>query len=150
VDADSSGRDDVVFGTVLLAAEQRSRGTTAGVLLGPCINTLPLRLSLREVSVAALVERTSRELSELLVHDAAPLALAQSCSSIRNGSPLFTSLFNFRRGDSQYRVNIASDVGIRVLGMTGTRSGYPITVSVNDFGDGFEIIAQTDHRLSPQ
>jgi amino acid adenylation domain-containing protein/thioester reductase-like protein len=148
--AHSSGRDDVVFGTVLLAAEQRSRGTTTGVLLGPCINTLPLRLSLREVSVAALVERTSRELSELLAHDAVPLALAQSCSSIRNGSPLFTSLFNFRRGDSQYRVNIASDVGIRVLGMTGTRTGYPITVSVNDSGDGFEIIAQTDHRLSPQ
>jgi amino acid adenylation domain-containing protein/thioester reductase-like protein len=148
--AHTSGRDDVVFGTVLLAAEQRARGTNDSVLLGPCINTLPLRLSLREVSIAALVERTSRELRELLAHDAVPLTLAQRCSEIRNGSPLFTSLFNFRRGDSQYRISIADDVGVCVLGMTGTRTGYPITVSVNDFGDGFEIISQVDQRLNPQ
>lgn len=148
--AHTSGRDDVVFGTVLLAAEQRARSADTGVLLGPCINTLPLRLSLSDLSVAGLVEKTSHELTALLEHDAVPLATSQSCSDIRNGSPLFTSLFNFRRGDSQYRVNIADDVGIRVLGMTGTRTGYPITVSVNDFGEGFEIIAQTDHRLSGQ
>ncbi len=148
--AHTSGRDDVVFGTVLLATEQRTRSAGDRVLLGPCINTLPFRLSLRGFSAATLVEKASRELSELLAYDTVPLAVAQGCSGIRNGSPLFTTLFNFRRGDSQYRVNIADEVGIQVLGMTGSRTGYPITMSVNDFGDGFELIAQTDHRLSPQ
>lgn len=148
--AHTSGRDDVVFGTVLLAAEQRVRDAGRGVLLGPCINSLPLRVSLRNVSAIELARNVSRELSELLAYDAVPLAVAQGCSGIRNGSPLFTTLFNFRRGDSQYRVHIADEVGIRVLSTSSARTGYPITVSVNDFGEGFEILTHTDHRLSPQ
>lgn len=148
--AHTSGRDDIVFGTVLLAAEQRARKQDESVLVGPCINTLPFRVSLADLSVAALVQTTGTELSELLTLDAVPLAVTQRCSSIKNGAPQFTSLFNFRRGDSQYRVNLGEHSGIEVLGMTGTRTGYPITMSVNDSGDGFEIISQTDHRLSSQ
>lgn len=148
--AHTSDRNDLVFGTVLLAAEQRAGLAGDGVLLGPCINTLPLRVSLQGLSCAALLESVSRELSELLAYDAVPLAVAQSRCGIHNGSALFTSLFNFRRGDSQYRIDISDEAGVRVLGMTGTRTGYPITMSVNDFGDGFELIAQTDCRLNPQ
>jgi amino acid adenylation domain-containing protein/thioester reductase-like protein len=148
--AHTSGRDDLVFGTVLLAAEQRARGANSGVMLGPCINSLPLRVSLRGISCAEFVLNVSREISELLAYDAVPLAAAQRCSGITNGSALFTTLFNFRRGDSQFRVDIADEIGIQVVSMTGTRTGYPITMSVNDFGEGFELIAQVEPRLSPQ
>lgn len=148
--AHTSGCDDVVFGTVLLAAEQRARNAADGVLLGPCINSLPLRVSLRGVSAIALATNVSRDLRELLAYDAVPLAVAQRCSDITNGSAPFTTLLNFRRGDSQYRVSIAEEVGVRVVSTSSARTGYPIAVSVNDFGEGFELLVNTDQRISPQ
>src|SRR5262249_51397676 len=60
----TSGRKDVVFGSVLLGRLQGSAG--AQQILGMFINTLPLRLSLQSVTARELVEQTQRELVELL------------------------------------------------------------------------------------
>ena len=60
--------------------------------LGMFINTLPLRVRLRDVNARELVERTQRELVELLSHEQASLAAAQRCSGIAGSAPLFTAL----------------------------------------------------------
>jgi hypothetical protein len=62
--ARTSGREDIVFGTVLLGRLQGSAG--AGRTLGLFMNTLPLRLRLFGVSVIELFEKTQREVFDLL------------------------------------------------------------------------------------
>src|SRR6185437_11333637 len=145
--ARTSGREDVVFGSVLLGRLQGSAG--AQQVLGMFINTLPLRLNLQGVSSQELVEQTQRELIELLGHEQASLAMAQRCSAIPGSAPLFTALLNYRHSVPDPQDGWDSAPGIRVLAMQ-ERSNYPIALSVDDLGEGFALTAQTDRRIDPQ
>jgi amino acid adenylation domain-containing protein/natural product biosynthesis luciferase-like monooxygenase protein len=132
-----SGRgDDVVFGTVLLGRSQGGPG--ADRVLGMFINTLPLRVRLGTRSVAQALRGVQATLAELLVHEQAPLALAQRCSGIAPGTPLFTALLNYRHG-------AAPDPrpwdGVQVLDAEEF-SSYPLTMAVDDQGVGFALSAQ--------
>nr|WP_161965687.1 non-ribosomal peptide synthetase [Steroidobacter cummioxidans] len=145
--ANTSGKDDVVFGSVLLGRMHSNNG--AQQILGMFINTLPLRLNLRAATAAGLVENTQRELVDLLSHEQASLADAQRCSAIDGATPLFTALLNFRHGVGAGAASLSSRPDIQVLAeRTGTN--YPITVSVDDLGEGFSITAQTHRHVDPQ
>src|SRR5262249_53337277 len=61
-----SGREDVVFGTVLFGRMQGGGG--ADRALGMLINTLPIRIRAGEESVKEGVRRTHRLLTELMRH----------------------------------------------------------------------------------
>ena len=141
-----SGRDDVVFGTVLLGRLQGSAG--AQRTLGMFINTLPLRLRLRGITSAELVEQTQRELVELLEYEQSSLAVAQRCSGVPGAVPLFNTLLNYRHNIEGSDKRWANDMGIKEIGGQGG-TNYPITLSVDDLGNGFELIAQTDRRIDP-
>jgi hypothetical protein len=91
--AATSGRDEVVFGTILSG---RLHGAPAANRLGMFINTLPVCFDLRERSVRELIATVQTELAELLRHESASLALAQRSSGVSAGAPLFTSLLNYR------------------------------------------------------
>jgi amino acid adenylation domain-containing protein len=147
VTAQTSGREDVVFGTVLLGRMQSA--ADAQQMLGLFINTLPLRLKLQGLSAKALVQQTQRELLELMTHEQASLAVAQSCSGVSGNTPLFSALLNYRHGDAGAGFDMAAATGIQVLaGRNGTN--YPVTLSIDDLGQSFALIAQTDRRIDPR
>lgn len=139
-----TGRRDVVFGTVLLGRLHGSAG--ADRALGMFINTLPIRISLANAEVGQAVGDAYRNLGELLDHEQASLALAQRCSAVPAGMPLFTTLLNYRHSDDA--VDSSAWEGMRILG-SEERTNYPVTLSVNDRGKGFGLIAQCVEEIDP-
>ncbi|QLQ36517.2 non-ribosomal peptide synthetase [Micromonospora robiginosa] len=133
-----SGRDDVVFGTVLLG--RMTAGADAGRALGLFINTLPARLRTGELSVRDAVEVMRAQLIALMDHEQATLALAGQASGVPADSPLFTSLFNYRHSSRRTRTEQRQDesLGVRTV-RTRERQSYPVSVSVDDQGDGFAV-----------
>jgi amino acid adenylation domain-containing protein/thioester reductase-like protein len=142
-----SGRDDVVFGTVLLGKMQGSAG--AQRMLGLFINTLPLRIRLRGLTVAGAVEHTQRELADLLVYEQAALAVAQRCSGLPASTPLFTSLLNYLHGAPTPEIAKSHrSFGVEPIGFQEL-SNYPISMSVADQNGEFVLTSQTDRRIEP-
>ncbi|SFY30528.1 non-ribosomal peptide synthetase, partial [Pseudomonas sp. NFACC47-1] len=133
-----SGKDDVVFGTVLLGRMQGGEG--ADRALGMFINTLPLRVDLGSQGVRAGVKATHARLSALLGHEHASLVLAQRCSGVTAPAPLFSALLNYRHLGAQTATSeaIAAWDGIQVLDGE-ERTNYPLTLSVDDLGEDFNL-----------
>ncbi len=89
-----TGREEVVFGTVLFGRMQAGAGADQAV--GLFINTLPLRVTIDGRSVQEGLRETHERLGELLEHEHASLVLAQRCSGVPSPAPLFTTLLNYR------------------------------------------------------
>lgn len=145
--AHTSGRSDVVFGTVLLTTEQRGVGRDR--MLGMSVNTLPMRVNLKGMTAHGLVENVSRELTDLLVYQQTPLPLAQRCSGLPEGAPLFTTLLNCRRSSPDPDMQLGDSAGVRVLARGEAWTNYPITLTVDDTGDQLLVTAQTDRNIDP-
>ena len=149
--ARSVGNNRVVFGTVLLGRMQASE--QAGRMIGLFINTLPFRIDLDELGVAALVKHTHAALAGLLMHEHASLAAAQQCSGVSSNQPLFSALLNYRHSDAhpvgQADAGDPAGAGIVLLG-DEVRTNYPITLSVDDFGDDIGLTALVNEPLDAQ
>ncbi|MCF5602301.1 amino acid adenylation domain-containing protein, partial [Pseudomonas syringae] len=130
-----ANRSDVVFGTVLLG---RMSGEGAERTLGVFINTLPLRVDTADDARAA-VKSTHARLTALIAHEHASLVLAQGCSAVAAGSPLFSALLNYRHSaDVRPHDGEGPWQGVRMLG-GDVRSNYPLTLSVDDMGESFDL-----------
>ncbi|MFS4516560.1 amino acid adenylation domain-containing protein, partial [Delftia tsuruhatensis] len=136
--ARTSGRDDVVFGTVLFGRMQAQQG--AARALGMFINTLPLRVRLAGRGVAQALRQTQSALTDLLHHEHASLSMAQSCSGLAGGAPLFTALLNYRHTALQDADAGDAWSGVQIL-QSHERTNFPFGLSVNDTGEGFTLIA---------
>lgn len=144
-----SGRDDVVFGTVLSDRLQGSAGADRGI--GMFINTLPVRIPIAGASVRQLVKYTHQCLNELLLHEQAPLSLALRCSALPPSVPLFTALLNYRHAiiaAAPDKSVLPDWDGMRVIS-SAERTHYPFTVLVDDLGQGFTLTAQCAHGIDP-
>ena len=132
-----SGRDEVVFGTVLMGRMQAGEG--ADRALGMFINTLPLRVDIA-AGAAQAVKATHARLSALLGHEHASLALAQRCSGVPTSTPLFSALLNYRHSNPGEMARDGHGIweGVQLLGGE-ERSNYPLTLSVDDLGAGFGL-----------
>nr|WP_245511968.1 non-ribosomal peptide synthetase [Rhizobium ruizarguesonis] len=143
----SSGREQVVFGTVLFG--RMHAGAGADRAMGLFMNTLPLRLDLDETGVEESVRIAHARLAELLSHEHASLALAQRCSDIAAPAPLFSALLNYRHNTPAMAGVGTSDVlsGMEWLGGE-ERTNYPLTLSVDDFGQELGLTADAVEPIS--
>ncbi|MER8785366.1 amino acid adenylation domain-containing protein [Mesorhizobium sp. M1006] len=146
--ARSSGREQVVFGTVLFG--RMHAGAGADRALGLFINTLPVRLDLDGTGVAASVRTTHARLSELLAHEHASLALAQRCSGVAAPAPLFSALLNYRHNTPAAMAGSGTDDGLSGVEWLGgeERTNYPLTLSVEDYGEALGLTAQVVEPVS--
>ncbi|MFA1628087.1 amino acid adenylation domain-containing protein [Rhizobium mongolense] len=146
--ARASGREQVVFGTVLFG--RMHAGAGADRAMGLFMNTLPLRLDLDETGVEESVRIAHARLAELLAHEHASLALAQRCSDIAAPAPLFSALLNYRHNTPAMAGVGTSDVlfGMEWLGGE-ERTNYPLTLSVDDFGQELGLTADAVEPISP-
>nr|WP_308411223.1 non-ribosomal peptide synthetase [Burkholderia pseudomallei] len=142
----TTGRQDVVFGTVLFGRMQG--GAQSDRALGLFINTLPVRMRVAQTGVEASVKGTHAQLAELMRHEHAPLVLAQRCSGVPAQTPLFTSLLNYRYSKPKVAAAHIAD-GIELLD-GHERTSYPLSVTVDDHERDFTIVAKVCERIGPQ
>jgi amino acid adenylation domain-containing protein len=147
--ARTSGRDDVVFGTVLFGRMQGGEGADRG--LGIFINTLPIRICIGNESVATSVRKTHQLLTDLFRHEHASLALVQRCSSVQAPAPLFTSLLNYRhvREEAASTETAQRMANLEFIEGHG-RTNYPFGVYINDLGQDLSIDVQVETSIAPQ
>ncbi len=149
----ASGRDDVVFGTVLSGRSRRMPGMDR--MVGLFVNTLPVRLRLAGTTVPALLQETRRQLGELTSHEAATLVEAQRCSAVPAGSPHFGALMNYRHSRAELAA-VSADAaggpeiipGVRRLHSDGA-THYPFGLTVDDLGDGLVVTTHADGDVDP-
>ncbi len=136
-----SGRENVVFGSVMSGRMQGVLGAES--MIGVFINTLPIRLDIVDSSVLDYVLGTQQCLRDLMPFEQASLALTQSCSGLVNDSPLFTAILNYRHSVVSEGGDVINDGSITLI-TAQERTNYPLTMSIDDFGDGFDIEVQVD------
>ncbi|HEY0189504.1 MAG TPA: amino acid adenylation domain-containing protein [Kofleriaceae bacterium] len=145
--AATSGRDDVVFGTVLSGRLQGVPGIER--MLGNFINTLPLRLSLAGKSVRALIADADAAVVQLIDFEQCSLISAARASGLGGEAPLFTSMLNVRHFESRAAAASRDDHGVQWLGAID-RTNYPVGLSVDDMGDELSLNAQVDAAIGPE
>ncbi|MFD0427044.1 amino acid adenylation domain-containing protein, partial [Streptomyces parvus] len=146
----TSGRDDVVFGSVLFGRMQA--GTGADRTPGLFINTLPVRVPTGQVPVGEAVRGMQKQLADLLVHEHAPLTLAQQAADLAAETPLFTSLLNYRHdmvGSTGPDAPMSGALeGVELLS-AHERTNYPLAVSIDDAGTDFGVTVQAADPIAP-
>ncbi|MGW6014890.1 amino acid adenylation domain-containing protein [Streptomyces sp. NPDC055210] len=124
-----SGRDDVVFGTVLSGpAELRDNERAVGGIL-------PVRVDLAGAGVRDLLRTTERTLSDLIRHRRIPSAVAHGHSAVPPETPLYNVVLDYRGPESGDR---ADDT-----------VAHPVVMSVGDLRHSFTLDARTDPSQDP-
>ncbi|KAF9556227.1 hypothetical protein EC968_008377, partial [Mortierella alpina] len=157
--ARTSKRERVVFGTVLFGRLQGGDGS--GHALGLSMNTLPIRCDIGDSSALKSVQDMHHRLTALLEHDHASLALAQRCSGVAAGTPLFSGLLNFRHS-TPLSTSGTIDANGRLISQEGwfeypgleflhsqERTNYPFSISMEDYGTALGLTAQTVQPHNP-
>jgi amino acid adenylation domain-containing protein len=145
-----SGRDDVVFGTVLFGRMQSGEGADRAP--GIFINTLPIRIKTGAESARDGVLRTHSLLTQLLRHEHASLALAQRCSSVAAPAPLFSAYFNYRHNPTSdipadnFEEQLQAWEGVEALGAEQS-TNYPFSLSVDDWGGSYTLGAKAQSSI---
>ncbi len=140
-----SGRSDVVFGTVLFGRMRSGAG--ADRVVGMFINTLPIRIKLDQTAGVDAARYTHQALADLMVHEHAPLSIAQRSSRVPQPGPLFSSLFNYRYSGSGQPEGEKS--GVEVID-SAESTNYPLAMAIDDSGTSFLLNAVGQPKAAPQ
>ncbi|WP_083629583.1 non-ribosomal peptide synthetase [Tenacibaculum agarivorans] len=136
-----SNKEYAIFGSLFSGRLQGSLGVEDS--LGMFINTLPFLVQLKG-SISEYVHSVKEHLNGLLAYEQTPLSSIQSWTEIPNEAPMFSALLNFRHAnlsESEEGITEPIDLGVTLLS-SEERTNYPFTLSVDDYGDVFGLIAQ--------
>ncbi|MFL6332079.1 MAG: amino acid adenylation domain-containing protein [Pyrinomonadaceae bacterium] len=139
-----TGRDDVVFGVVGSGRPAELAGVEQ--MIGPFINTLPLRVALdgHEPVLSWLGRLRARQV-EMLQYEYSSLLKIQGWSEVPRGSQLFESIFSFQSYPTQ-PAPAGGGAGLRVEEVRVIhKTHYPLTVAVAH-GSALEFEVTYDHR----
>ncbi|CAO3566634.1 unnamed protein product [Mortierella alpina] len=136
--AATSGQSKVVFGTVLFGRMQAGAGSDRA--MGLFMNMLPMRVDIECASAQDGVCKVQADLAGLLEHQHASLSVAQRCSGVPSGMPLFSAVLNYRHNITPSQRNIMH-VG-EEIGLGHERTNYPVVMSVEDYGSSLGLTAQ--------
>jgi amino acid adenylation domain-containing protein len=142
----TTGREQVVFGTVLVGRTQGGAGVQRAV--GMFINTLPIRIDIDDSTAEACVRNAHSTLAELLRYENTPLVQAQGCSGVASWLPLFSALLNYRHSTAAGHGELGWQ-GIEVL-WNEERTNYPLSLMVDDLGQRIEMVALTQAPGAPE
>jgi amino acid adenylation domain-containing protein len=148
--AAGSGRDDVVFGTVMSGRLQGVPGVER--MLGNFINTLPLRVQLAGRSVRGLVDEVASGVRGLIAREQSSLSMIQRCSGLDSDTPLFSAAINFRHFESPADGSGAPSLEANGISWLGTmdRTNYPMGMSLDDLGDELSLTVQVEDAVEPE
>ncbi|MBB2488191.1 hypothetical protein H5407_23430, partial [Mitsuaria sp. WAJ17] len=140
-----SGREDVVFGTVMFGRMQAGPG--ADRALGLYINTLPLRIRLTGKDAAGALQQAHIDLARLLQHEHAALSLAKRCSELPGDKVLFSALLNYRHSQDIETLpqRWSEELGLELV-HSEESSNYPFNMDVDDSGASLILTAQVAGR----
>ncbi|MCO7224317.1 non-ribosomal peptide synthetase [Pleionea sp. CnH1-48] len=140
--AKCSGKDDVVFGTMMSGRQQALAGVER--IFGLLINLLPLRTCLTNASVLDAVLAMQKNIIELAEYECLPLAEILQHASLPSGTPLFTSLINYRHQHEQSVVNEQSDFKLlEAIEYTN----YPLEMGVDQLDNDFRLEVHVEKRI---
>ncbi|PPS32334.1 hypothetical protein BVY10_07940 [Pseudomonas amygdali pv. morsprunorum] len=139
-----SGRDDVVFGTVLSGRMTEAPRTSQ--MLGMLINTLPFRLKLQGRSITECLNVSQSLLGKMIEHEHASLSLARRCSAIEGGGALTGALLDYRYLPGQQE---PLSVQNSQPAPGSERTSFPLVLSVDDSGHALALTVQTLAHLDP-
>ncbi|MDQ1039021.1 amino acid adenylation domain-containing protein/non-ribosomal peptide synthase protein (TIGR01720 family)/FkbM family methyltransferase [Streptomyces sp. V3I8] len=124
-----SGRNDVVFGTVVSGLSgPRDNERAVG-------NILPVRVDLAGAGVRDLLRTTDRTLRDLVRHRRTPSAVAHGHSAVPSGTPLYNAVLDYRDPEFVDRVH--------------DTAAHPVAMAVGDLRHSFELDARTDRSQDP-
>ncbi|KAG0200351.1 hypothetical protein BGX28_006550 [Mortierella sp. GBA30] len=153
--ARTSGQQRVVFGTVLSGRSQAE--PEKAYILGALSNTLPFRCDIDKRNALECVQNVHSRLMGLMEHKYMPLALAECCSGVPAGTPLFSALFDYRHSlASSVIVHGTSNLDSNLVSLKGGLNypgqehvNYPLGLSVDDFDTGLRLTAQVMQPVDP-
>ncbi|KAF9563057.1 hypothetical protein EC968_004995, partial [Mortierella alpina] len=157
--AHASGRQQVVFGTVLSGRVEARDGY--GHPLGLSMNTLPFRCDIDERCALDCIWDTHSRLTALLEHEHASLALALRCSSVPEGIPLFSGLLHYRHSTpptASVHKTATTELssqdrwfeypGLQFLSSQES-TNYPLVLSIDDYGTSLGLTSQVMKPFDP-
>ncbi|WP_159030240.1 non-ribosomal peptide synthetase [Streptomyces sp. CB01201] len=126
-----SGRDDVVFGTVVpgACAPYDTERAVADIL--------PLRVDLAGVGVRDLLRTTDRNLRDLAHRRRTPSAVDHGHSAVPPQTPLYNAVLDYRYPDPESGDCVDDTVA------------HPVTMVVDDLRHSFTLDARTDRSQDP-
>ncbi|MEK6278979.1 MAG: amino acid adenylation domain-containing protein [Acidobacteriota bacterium] len=128
-----SGESDVVFGMTVSGRPFSLAG--AEFIIGPFLNTLPLRVQLRpDVTLPAWLRELQARSTDLRQFEYSPLVRVQGLSQVQGGVPLFESIYVFQSAPvnplQKEKESTNGRLAIRDV-QTVQNSNYPLCVIVS-------------------